>query len=100
VQSFHDKNSFRAKSPVAVAEVLVGSEGGRFRNGSPFSSRYAADIDGSQYFRWLPARCNCNVQVDGAGNSRHPSGPALVYTRAEISAFLAGVKDGEFDDLT
>lgn len=32
-------------------------------------------------------------------NSRHPSGPALVYTRAEISAFLAGVKDGEFDDL-
>jgi hypothetical protein len=32
-------------------------------------------------------------------NSRHPSGPALVYTRAEITAFLAGVKDGEFDDL-
>jgi hypothetical protein len=32
-------------------------------------------------------------------NSRHPSGPALVYTRAEIAAFLAGVKDGEFDDL-
>jgi len=32
-------------------------------------------------------------------NSRYPSGPALVYTRAEISAFLAGVKDGEFDDL-
>jgi hypothetical protein len=32
-------------------------------------------------------------------NSRHPSGPALVYARAELSAFLAGVKDGEFDDL-
>jgi hypothetical protein len=32
-------------------------------------------------------------------NSRHPSGPALVYTRAEVSAFLGGVKDGEFDDL-
>jgi Domain of unknown function (DUF397) len=32
-------------------------------------------------------------------NSRHPSGPALVYTHAEIAAFLAGVKDGEFDDL-
>lgn len=32
-------------------------------------------------------------------NSRHPSGPALVYTRPEIIAFLAGVKDGEFDDL-
>jgi hypothetical protein len=32
-------------------------------------------------------------------NSRHPSGPALIYTHAEISAFLAGVKAGEFDDL-
>ena len=32
-------------------------------------------------------------------NSRHPTGPALVYTRAEISAFLAGAKKGEFDDL-
>lgn len=32
-------------------------------------------------------------------NSRHPSGPALIYTRAEIAAFLTGAKDGEFDDL-
>jgi hypothetical protein len=32
-------------------------------------------------------------------NSRDPQGPALVYTRAEISALLAGAKDGEFDDL-
>ena len=32
-------------------------------------------------------------------NSRDPSGPALVYTRAEISAFVSGVKEGEFDDL-
>jgi Domain of unknown function (DUF397) len=32
-------------------------------------------------------------------NSRHPSGPALVYTQAEIMAFLTGVKNGEFDDL-
>jgi hypothetical protein len=32
-------------------------------------------------------------------NSRHPSGPALVYTRAEIAAFIAGIRNGEFDDL-
>ncbi|HUB42274.1 MAG TPA: DUF397 domain-containing protein [Streptosporangiaceae bacterium] len=32
-------------------------------------------------------------------NSRQPEGPALVYTRAEVSAFLAGVRNGEFDDL-
>jgi Domain of unknown function (DUF397) len=32
-------------------------------------------------------------------NSRHPAGPALIYTQAEIDAFLTGVKNGEFDDL-
>ena len=32
-------------------------------------------------------------------NSRYPSGPALIYTRAEVKAFLTGVKNGEFDDL-
>ena len=32
-------------------------------------------------------------------NSREPDGAALVYTRAEIAAFLAGVRNGEFDDL-
>jgi hypothetical protein len=30
-------------------------------------------------------------------NSRHPDGPALVYTRAELTAFVAGAKDGDFD---
>ena len=32
-------------------------------------------------------------------NSRFPVGPVLLYTRAEITAFLAGAKDGEFDHL-
>lgn len=32
-------------------------------------------------------------------NSRHPSGPALVYTPAEMAAFVQGAKDGDFDDL-
>ena len=32
-------------------------------------------------------------------NSRDPEGPALVFTGAELDAFLGGVKDGEFDDL-
>jgi hypothetical protein len=55
--------------------------------------------------RWSNPSGNC-VEVaalpDGEialRNSRHPSGPALIYTRAEIAAFLAGVKTGEFDDL-
>lgn len=29
-------------------------------------------------------------------NSRHPAGPALVFTRAEWLAFLGGVEHGEF----
>jgi len=32
-------------------------------------------------------------------NSRDPGGPALIYTPAEIDAFIRGAKDGEFDDL-
>lgn len=32
-------------------------------------------------------------------NSRAPDGPALIYTRAEIAAFVRGAKAGEFDDL-
>ena len=32
-------------------------------------------------------------------NSRDPQGPALVYTPAEIEAFVRGAKTGEFDAL-
>lgn len=40
--------------------------------------------------------------VDGTiavRNSRDPDGPALVYTPAEVAAFVAGAKEGEFDHL-
>lgn len=30
-------------------------------------------------------------------NSRHPAGPALIFTRAEWAAFLSGTQHGEFD---
>jgi hypothetical protein len=32
-------------------------------------------------------------------NSRDRSGPALVFTHDEMTAFVLGVKDGEFDHL-
>jgi hypothetical protein len=32
-------------------------------------------------------------------NSRHPHGPALIYTNAEIEALILGAKDGDFDNL-
>jgi hypothetical protein len=33
-------------------------------------------------------------------DSEDPAGPVLAFTRSELQAFFAGVKDGEFDDLT
>jgi hypothetical protein len=44
------------------------------------------------------------AQLPGGGvavrNSRHPDGPALVYTREEMAAFVGGAKDGDFDHFT
>jgi hypothetical protein len=32
-------------------------------------------------------------------SSRDPNGPALIYTRSEIDAFLQGARNGDFDAL-
>ena len=32
-------------------------------------------------------------------DSRHPDGPALVYTRAAMAAFVKAVQEGEFDEM-
>jgi hypothetical protein len=54
--------------------------------------------------RFSNAEGNCVevARVDGGvamRNSRDPDGPALVYTHAEVAAFVAGAKEGEFDHL-
>jgi hypothetical protein len=36
----------------------------------------------------------------GVRDSKDPAGPILMFTRTEIGAWIAGVRDGEFDDLT
>lgn len=33
-------------------------------------------------------------------NSRDPEGPALIFTRPELRAFVAGSRMGEFDSMT
>lgn len=33
-------------------------------------------------------------------NSNHPDEGMVLFTRAEMSAWISGVKAGEFDDLT
>jgi hypothetical protein len=60
--------------------------------------------------RWIKSRYsnatgNCvevAALVEGGialRNSRDPDGPALVYASADVAAFLAAAKDGEFDYL-
>jgi Domain of unknown function (DUF397) len=72
------------------------------RNGMPAGQLHMA--------RWRKSRvsnpsgsCVEMAEVTGDAiavrNSRDPAGPALVYTRAEVAAFLRGVKNGEFDNL-
>lgn len=67
----------------------------------------AAEIEG---VTWKKARASIGGGecVEAAGlpsggvavrNSRHPAYPALVFTEAEWSAFLAGAKGSEFDRL-
>lgn len=39
------------------------------------------------------------AELSAVRNSRDKSGPALIYPRPELAAFLLGVKNGEFDGL-
>jgi hypothetical protein len=69
-------------------------------NGMP-----ASELAGAQWVKSShsgPTGGNC-VEVacldDGqvaVRNSRHPSGPALVFTTLEWKAFVSAAKDGEF----
>jgi Domain of unknown function (DUF397) len=69
------------------------------RNGLP-----ATQLDGADWRKsTFSGQWNC-VEVAmldtgevGVRHSVHPSGPALVFTPAEWSAFVAGVVNGEFD---
>lgn len=70
-------------------------------NGMPASALTCAD--------WVPVqRCPGTVGPELAAlpgrsvalrDARDPDGPALVFTYAEAAAFIAGAKDGDFDDL-
>jgi hypothetical protein len=72
------------------------------RNGMPGS-----DLSGATWrkSRRSNSQGNCVELVGLRGgviavrNSRHPDGPVLIYTKAEIDAFIRGARDGDFDDL-
>jgi hypothetical protein len=74
----------------------------------PYYAPSAADLPGVTWQKSRRSNPNGNcVELaklpDGdrfaVRNSRDPHGPALIYTRAEIEAFILGAADGDFDNL-
>ncbi|MFG2226330.1 DUF397 domain-containing protein [Streptomyces sp. NPDC048644] len=74
-----------------------------------YGNGVAADSIGAA--AWVKAKAsdpvgNCVeiARLDGGEvafrNSRFPGGPALVFTRSEMAAFLDGARKGEFDRMT
>ena len=82
--------------------MTAGGQASKSYNGVP-----AGDLPGARWRKSArsSAQGNCVELARLSGsevairNSRNPSGPALVFTDAELDAFLGGVKDGDFDDL-
>jgi len=75
---------------------------GSFRNGISADSLEGVDWKKSRHSGPQGNCVELAALPDGGvalRNSRDPQGPALVYSREEINAFLDGVKDGEFDLL-
>jgi Domain of unknown function (DUF397) len=68
------------------------------------SAQLLPDLEWQKSRRSNPSgNCVEMAPLPGGGfavrNSRHPDGPALIYTRDEIVAFLEGARDGDFDNL-
>jgi len=72
------------------------------RNGTPAASLTEATWEAARHGEPQAAHAELATLPDGSialRNSRDRDGLALVYTQAEVEAFIDGVKAGEFDHL-
>jgi hypothetical protein len=71
-------------------------------NGMPGSELHGVQWRKSQRST-AEGECVQTAKLPGGGvavrNSRHPDGPVLLFSDAELRAFLEGVKQGDFDDV-
>jgi Domain of unknown function (DUF397) len=56
--------------------------------------RVAHNCSGGSCVRVAPSQDTILI-----GDSKHPHGPVLSYTREEFAAFVRGIREGDFDDL-
>jgi hypothetical protein len=59
-----------------------------------FVWRVARDCDGGNCIQVAPSAGMILI-----GDTKNPDGPVLSYTRAEWDAFVAGIRQGDFDGL-
>jgi hypothetical protein len=93
----------KAKGASTKGQMMAREDAGS----RPYNGMPAGDLPGARWrkSRRSSAQGNCveTAKLPGESvavrNSRHQEGPALIFTKAEIRAFLEGVKDGDFDDL-
>jgi hypothetical protein len=101
----HPRGPDMGLRPIAAGagRTLEGYQMTRIANGTPVAD--LPEVTWEKSRRSNPSG-NCvelAVLPEGAGiamrNSRHPEGPALVYTTAEMEAFILGARGGDFDHL-
>lgn len=72
------------------------------RNGT-FDTRLAAVTWRKSTYSGQIGNCVEAASLHSGGvalrNSRYPCGPALIFSRDEMAAFLAGTKRGEFNEV-
>lgn len=81
---------------MALTEIHGGVQAAQLSGAHWRKSKHSGAVGNCVEVALLREADDCVIAVR---NSRFPDGPALIYTREEMAAFVSAAKDGEFDDL-